>query len=241
MESETDKTFKTFVVGESATETATSSAILTNDSTRELDLKAADKLITTTQNNEKDSNKTPNNDPLGEVESLKITQLFRFADSYDLMLITFGTIGAMANGAALPLMTIIFGNIINAFLDYAFVVDSDREHLESAKKTMTDEVNKNLVYFLILGAAVIIVAYCQMAFWMLSGERQAKRIRGLYYAAIMRQDISWFDAISTGDVTSRISGDVTILQEGISEKVGSIIQYTSTFIAGFVIAFTKGK
>lgn len=63
----------------------------------------------------------------------------------------------------------------------------------------------------------------------------------MYYEAILRQNIAYFDNISTGDITNRITSDSDLYQEGISEKVGLIIQYIATFIAGFVIAFTKGK
>src|SRR2546421_8589209 len=67
-----------------------------------------------------------------------------------------------------------------------------------------------------------------------------QRVRNLYFGAILRQDISWFDSKSSGDLTTRISGDVSLLQEGISEKVGLIIQNVSTFLVGFIIAFVKG-
>jgi hypothetical protein len=41
--------------------------------------------------------------------------LFNFADKIDVTLMIIGTISAMANGLAQPLMTLIFGKIINAF------------------------------------------------------------------------------------------------------------------------------
>jgi hypothetical protein len=47
--------------------------------------------------------------------------------------------------------------------------------------------------------------------------------------------------MSTGDITNRVTLDADLYQEGISEKVGLIFQCYATFIAGFVIAFTKGK
>ncbi|CAG8784244.1 17569_t:CDS:2, partial [Acaulospora morrowiae] len=82
--------------------------------------------------------------------------------------------------------------------------------------------------------------YNTIAIWMIVGERQAKCVRQKYYEAILRQDMSFFDSVSTGDVTTRISSDINLFQEGISEKVGLIIQYVATFITGFVIGFTKG-
>jgi hypothetical protein len=35
--------------------------------------------------------------------------------------------------------------------------------------------------------------------------------------------------------------DINMIQEGISEKAGLVIQYMVTFISGFVVAYTKGK
>ncbi|KAI9291097.1 hypothetical protein K502DRAFT_155285, partial [Neoconidiobolus thromboides FSU 785] len=79
-----------------------------------------------------------------------------------------------------------------------------------------------------------------MSLWMAAGELQAVRIRHHYYRAILSQEMGWFDSSSSGDISSRISGDVNLVQEGISEKIGLMIQYVSTFITGFVIAFVKG-
>jgi hypothetical protein len=45
--------------------------------------------------------------------------------------------------------------------------------------------------------------------------------------------------MSTGDITTRISNDTNLYQEGISDKIGLIIQNFSTLLGGFVIAFIK--
>lgn len=42
-------------------------------------------------------------------------KLFSFADRLDVVLIVVGTISAMANGISQPLMTVIFGKLINSF------------------------------------------------------------------------------------------------------------------------------
>ncbi|KAB8081065.1 hypothetical protein EE612_001937 [Oryza sativa] len=42
-------------------------------------------------------------------------KLFAFADKTDAALMALGTLGAVANGAALPFMTVLFGNLIDAF------------------------------------------------------------------------------------------------------------------------------
>jgi ATP-binding cassette, subfamily B (MDR/TAP), member 1 len=42
-------------------------------------------------------------------------RLFTFADCTDVMLMVLGALGAVANGAAMPFMTVLFGNLVNAF------------------------------------------------------------------------------------------------------------------------------
>jgi ABC-type multidrug transport system fused ATPase/permease subunit len=57
---------------------------------------------------------------------------------------------------------------------------------------------------------------------MIAGENQARRIRTQYFRAIMRQDVGWFDATSTGELTTRMVADTATIQEGISEKVCAV-------------------
>lgn len=42
-------------------------------------------------------------------------KLFSFADSTDVALMTVGMVAALANGAAMPLMTVFFGQLVNSF------------------------------------------------------------------------------------------------------------------------------
>src|SRR3954447_6577688 len=137
-------------------------------------------------------------------------------------------------------MTIIFSSFIQVFYDFEYALLTG-VGLDVAKDKLDNGNKKNAIYFIILGGAACLFAYGQMFFWMVSGERQVKRIRQLYYTSILRQDIAFFDSVSTGDVITRISGDTTLYQEGISEKCGLILQQFSTFISGFIIAYTIGK
>ena len=46
---------------------------------------------------------------------VSFTGLFRYADGTDILLMLLGTVGALANGVTQPVMTVIFGQVINAF------------------------------------------------------------------------------------------------------------------------------
>lgn len=57
---------------------------------------------------------------------------------------------------------------------------------------------------------------------MVTGERQAARIRNLYLRTILRQDITFFDTeTSTGEVVGRMSGDTILIQDAMGEKVST--------------------
>ncbi|XP_019168033.1 PREDICTED: ABC transporter B family member 9-like [Ipomoea nil] len=163
-----------------------------------------------------------------EEQKVPFYKLFTFADRLDLCLIIFGTLGAIANGMAQPLMTIFFGQLINSF------GTTDPSHA-------VHQVSKICIKFVYLAIGSGVASYLQMSCWMITGERQAARIRALYLQTILRQDIAFFDTeTSTGEVIGRMSGDTILIQEAMGEKVGKFLQFNSTFIGGFVIALAKG-
>lgn len=47
--------------------------------------------------------------------SVPLYKLFSFADHFDHLSMFVGTVGAIGNGISMPLMTLIFGNMIDAF------------------------------------------------------------------------------------------------------------------------------
>ncbi|KAF6167205.1 hypothetical protein GIB67_029843 [Kingdonia uniflora] len=156
-------------------------------------------------------------------------KLFAFADSNDILYMVLGTIGAVVNGMAMPFMTILTGDLTDAFGQNA-----------NTDKTLS-VVSKVALKFVYLGVAAGIASFVQVAFWMVTGERQAARIRSLYLKTILRQEIAFFDKeTNTGEVVGRMSGDTVLIQDAMGEKVGKFIQLVSTFIGGFVIAFIKG-
>ncbi|KAK7363396.1 hypothetical protein VNO77_05538 [Canavalia gladiata] len=156
-------------------------------------------------------------------------KLFSFSDPLDHLLMFVGSVGAIGNGVSLPLMTLIFGNMMNAFGE------------TTNPKEVVDEVSKVSLKFVYLGVGTFVASLLQLTCWMITGERQAARIRGLYLQTILRQDVSFFDKeTNTGEVVGRMSGDTILIQDAMGEKVGQFIQLVATFFAGFAIAFIKG-
>ncbi|KAL9397183.1 hypothetical protein Peur_011436 [Populus x canadensis] len=164
-----------------------------------------------------------------ETKTVPFIKLFSFADSKDIFLMILGTVGAIGNGASLPIMSILFGDLINSF------------GKNQNNKDVVDLVSKVSLKFVYLGVGSAVGSFLQVACWMVTGERQAARIRGTYLKTILRQDVAFFDKeTNSGEVVGRMSGDTVLIQDAMGEKVGKFIQLVSTFIGGFIISFIKG-
>ncbi|KAL8513355.1 hypothetical protein ACS0TY_012715 [Phlomoides rotata] len=155
-------------------------------------------------------------------------KLFTFADSFDKILMIVGSIAAVGNGLCMPLMTILLAQLIDSF------GLNQNTHVVSV-------VSKVSLKFVYLAIGCGVAAFLQVGCWMITGERQAARIRSVYLTTILRQDVAFFDKeSSTGEVVGRMSGDTVLIQDAMGEKVGKFMQLLSTFLGGFVIAFYRG-
>ncbi|XP_062143486.1 ABC transporter B family member 21-like isoform X2 [Alnus glutinosa] len=165
-----------------------------------------------------------------KTKTVPFLKLFSFADSTDTALMIVGTIAAMGSGLGMPLMTILFGQLINTFASN-----------QANNNEVVHEISKVAIKFVYLAVGVGCASCLQVICWMVTGARQAARIRGLYLETILRQDVAFFDKeTNTGEVVGRMSGDTVLIQDAVGEKVGKFIQLISTFFGGFTIAIIRG-
>ncbi|KAF8696110.1 hypothetical protein HU200_037000 [Digitaria exilis] len=137
-----------------------------------------------------------------DVKKVSLLGMFRYADRLDVLLMVVGAVGAVANGVAEPLVTVLFGNVIDSFG-------------ESTAQSIIRKVVLNFVY---LGIGSAVVSFL-----------------------LLRQDIAFFDTeLTTGQAVSRMSSDTLVIQDALGEKAGKLLQLTSSFFGGFIIAFTRG-
>ena len=66
-------------------------------------------------------------------------------------------------------------------------------------------INNQVFAFIGIAVGVFIFANLQISFFQLACERQVQKIRHLYYQAILRQEIGWFDAHSSGELATRLT------------------------------------
>ncbi|XP_077622934.1 phosphatidylcholine translocator ABCB4 isoform X1 [Crocuta crocuta] len=169
--------------------------------------------------------------------------LFRYSDWQDKLLMSLGTIMAIAHGAGLPLMMIVFGQMTDKFVDtagnFSFPVNFSLSMLNPGR-ILEEEMTRYAYYYSGLGAGVLVAAYIQVSFWTMAAGRQIRKIRQEFFHAILRQEIGWFDVSDTTELNTRLTDDVSKISEGIGDKVGMFFQAVATFFAGFIVGFVRG-
>lgn len=67
-----------------------------------------------------------------------------------------------------------------------------------------------------IGGGVLIVAYAQVAFWLMTSHRQSFKIRSTLLRAVFRQEIGWFDTNDIGGISNRLSEYVHLQELSIA-------------------------
>lgn len=101
------------------------------------------------------------------------------------------------------------------------------------------QVDHFTLYFLYLAVGEFVTIYIATAGFIYTGEHVSQKIREQYLAAILRQNIGFFDKLGAGEITTRITADTNLIQDGLSEKVALTMTALATFFTAFVIAFIK--
>ncbi|RHZ65755.1 hypothetical protein Glove_311g36 [Diversispora epigaea] len=158
-------------------------------------------------------------------------RLYTFATKRDWLIMFIGLIFSGAASATLPLLTILFGKMVDYFTQF--------QMRKIGPDEFASEVNHDTLIFVYLGCIDFFATYIYMAAWVYTGERISRKIREKYLRAILRQNIAYFDKIGAGEVISRITSDTHLIQDGISEKFVMTFHYLCQSITAFVIAFIK--
>lgn len=130
-------------------------------------------------------------------------------------------------------MGIIFGQLVDNLNSASCNTDSQRG------SAYQSEVNDKALKVVYVGIAYFVLVYIYIASWNLFGERLAQRLRERYFKSLLRQDASFFDNMPAGEAASRLTSDITTIQQGTSEKVGIVLNSVSFFITAYIIAFVK--
>ncbi|KAJ9150421.1 p-loop containing nucleoside triphosphate hydrolase protein [Pleurostoma richardsiae] len=165
----------------------------------------------------------------------------------DILLLITGVIGSIAAGVPFPLLGILFGELIDDINSSSCSSSSSSSSLSSRLFARSDSSNddpQSSVNHKVLLVVYITIAYFGLIFVYIQslsvfGSRLAHRLRDAYFASLLRQEVSYFDALPAGEVASRLSADIEAVRAGTSEKVGVWLYSVSFFVTAYVVAFMK--
>nr|XP_033787111.1 ATP-dependent translocase ABCB1 [Geotrypetes seraphini] len=173
--------------------------------------------------------------------------MFRYSDCMDKFLMLGGTVMAFIHGATLPLMMVVFGKMTDSFVDAGknysqniSLEEIEGSILEDQMTKLEDRMTRFSYCYSGIGFVALLAAYVQISFWTLAAGRQIRKIRREFFHAVLRQEIGWFDINDAGELNTRLTDDVSKINEGIGDKISMLLQSLSTFLTGFIVGFTQG-
>ncbi|OJD17431.1 hypothetical protein AJ78_02456 [Emergomyces pasteurianus Ep9510] len=149
----------------------------------------------------------------------------------DKILMGIAALCASGAGTALPLMNIVFGNVVSDFNGY-FVPGSG-----VTKDQFLDSVNQSVLYIVYLFIGKFLLGYVSMFSLRMTGIRISARLRLSYLQALFSQPISVFDTLPPGRPTNTITSSSNAIQAGISDKLSTLVQSLSLLIGAYAVAF----
>ncbi len=116
---------------------------------------------------------------------------------------------------------------------------------QAARVTIDDIVGESAKYDLTtIGLVVLVLFFLQAVFvgvrsylFTIVGERVVADLRQRLYGAVMAQEIGFFDANKTGELTSRLTSDAQVLQNTVTANVSMALRYGTQAVGGIIVLF----
>jgi len=135
----------------------------------------------------------------------------------DVLMMLVGILSGATHGVCFIFLFIVFGSTIDEFSQFAayestdaFCGDNNNStdciDRDTERDELIDTVNHPIIfYYCLIGIISLICGWLQVTMFQLAAERQITKIRTLFFRAILKQEISWFDLNPTGEINSRLN------------------------------------
>jgi ATP-binding cassette subfamily B (MDR/TAP) protein 1 len=162
--------------------------------------------------------------------TLEQQRIFHYADRFSWFLNILSFTCAIASGAALPLMTIVFGQFASKFAAFAggSTDPSDFEEI----------VNEFVLWFIYLFVGKFVLTLTATLAITVSGIRTTRALRHAYFEHLLRTEIWYYDTAKDSSPAVQISTNATRINQGIAEKLVLILQGLAMFFSSFIVAIT---
>ncbi|CAM0946790.1 unnamed protein product [Alopecurus aequalis] len=155
--------------------------------------------------------------------------VFAHVDTADVTLMVIGLVGAIGDGFSTPVMLLIISRLYNDIGSGPGLLQEE----------FSSKINENAINLLFLALGCWFMAFLEGYCWSRTAERQASRMRARYLAAVLRQDVEYFDLKvgSTAEVIASVSSDSLLVQDVLSEKIPNLVMNAATFLGSYAVGF----
>jgi len=157
-------------------------------------------------------------------------RIFSYATKWDYVLMLGAAVASVGAGTTMPLMNIVFGRLVGDFNRYFSSDPQSQADFEA-------QVDRMALYMFALFIARFSLNYINKFCFRLIGIRMSAAIRLDYLRSLFSQTVHVLDSMPSGAAATTITSTANTLQIGISEKLGTYIEFMSTITAAIIIAF----
>ncbi|CAF0919000.1 unnamed protein product [Rotaria sordida] len=183
---------------------------------------------------------------------LKLFEIYKFADKLDFLFMFIGAIACIGTGAVFPLMMLVYQNVATSLvktsippnlLNYTTPPNINPECILKPVNSTADtlsELRGMIKWYLILGVCSVLCYWIGFSLWMISAERQVRRIRFALFRSILNQEMGWFDKLNPGELSNRLVADLDKIRDGLGDKKADFISLICRLFGGLIFAFVTG-
>jgi ABC-type multidrug transport system fused ATPase/permease subunit len=158
-------------------------------------------------------------------------RVFTYATKWDFCVYAIASVASIGAGITMPLMNIVFGQLVGQFTDY--FRDSSTMSPDKFKSILNKQALYVMALFLGRWTLNTINKYC----FRMIGIRLSSSIRLHYIRSLFSQSIHAIDSMPAGAPATAITSTSNTLQVGVSERLGTFLEYNGTIWASLIIAF----
>ncbi|KAK0617933.1 P-loop containing nucleoside triphosphate hydrolase protein [Bombardia bombarda] len=161
-------------------------------------------------------------------------RVFTYATKWDFVMMVCAGVACIGAGITMPLMNVVFGRLVGSFTSFTDASAATPEALADFEK----QRNQLALYMFALFIARFGLNYINKFCFRLIGIRMSAGIRLHYMQSLFAQTVHVLDSMPSGAAATTITTTANTLQIGISEKLGTFIEYNAQIISATIIAFT---
>ncbi|KAI0494672.1 hypothetical protein KFK09_024814 [Dendrobium nobile] len=137
-----------------------------------------------------------------------------------------GAVGSILSGFIGPTFALVMSNMIEVF----YYPDPN---------TMERKTREYVFIYIGAGLYAVVAYLIQHYFFSIMGENLTTRVRRMMLAAILRNEVGWFDEEENNSslVAARLATDAADVKSAIAERISVILQNMTSLLTSFIVGF----